>query len=249
MATGRMRKVWILGLFAWGTLTACPDPEERFEEFVDRTERFREPRQGPGAGALADLEGRFLLSASVELSPGSPLFFDVEIETNYSEDEGCPREGCLLHMKVLPLVSPSVVGQVCEPPFTPAGIAIGTKLPDEARDNPEPIEIRDIPVDEDGTFRVEFPMLAVDGCANSISGRLIVARLELESVIKSEDRFCGGLGGELRKPLKMNLTRSTFGAERIEADPADLDPRPILTACPPDEDDEEEEEDENQEAP
>lgn len=228
---------WMLGA-AWLLLSACPDPGERFQDFVDRTERFREAPADLGESVLANLDGRFLLSASVELGPASPLFFDVEIETNYGDDPTCPAEGCRLHMKVLPVVSPFLLAgrkAECPPEFTPAGIALGTELPDEAVQNPQPIEIRDIPVRADGSFVAPFPLLAVDGCANGITGRLIVAKLALTTVTKSADRFCGKLGGDLFQPLETTLTLSTFGAERIEEDPVDLDPRPILTACPEEE--------------
>lgn len=243
MVNGWLRSIFFWGLLPLGALAACPDPGERFQEFVDRTEPFREPPGDLGESVLSDLNGRFLLAASVELGPTTPLFFDVEIETNYGGQATCPQEGCLLHMKILPLVSPSVVGVVCEPPFTPTGIAVGNELPDELRQNPEPVEIRDIPVRSDGSFLANLPLLAVDGCANAITGRPIVAQLNLNSVTKSADRFCGKLEGDVVEPLEASLTRSTFGAERIEGDPADLDPVPILSACPEEDDEEEEEED------
>lgn len=230
-------RLLILGA-ACMVLAACPDPEERFVEFVERTEEFRRPPADLGESVLADLEGRHLLTAAVELNPGTPLFFDVRIETNYGDASTCPVEGCTMHMQVLPLVSPFLTaGQKaqCPPEFSPAGIAIGREVPPDRVANPQPIEIRDIPVRSDGSFVAPFPTLAVDSCANGISGRPIVARLVLNGVTRSADRFCGLLQGEVMEPLEANLTRSTFGAERIEDDPADLDPRPILTACPSDE--------------
>lgn len=239
MANARMRGIWVLGLLTWVGLGACPDPGERFEAFVERTEGFRGGAGDLGESVLADLEGRFLLSAAVELGPATPLFFDVRIETNYGGEASCPEGGCLLHMSVLPLVSPSVVGQVCEEAFSPTGISVGSQLSEEDRQNPQPVEIRDIPVRSDGSFVASFPLLAVDGCANAISGRPIVARLNLNTLTKSEDRFCGRLEGDIEEPLEMTLSHSTFGAERIEADPVDLDPRPILTECPDEEEDDE----------
>lgn len=229
---------WLLGA-AWMLLAGCPDPGERFQEFVDRTAPFRQPPEDLGESVLADLEGRFLLSASVELGPASPLFFDVRIETNYGDASSCPAAGCLMHMEILPVVSPFLTpgrAKECPPEFTPGGIAIGTEVPPDLVQNPEPIEIRDIPVRSDGSFVANFPVLAVDGCANGISGRPIVARLALNSVTKSGDRFCGLLQGEVVDPVEANLTLSTFGAERIEEEPVDLDPRPILTACPTEDD-------------
>lgn len=226
------RKTVVFGLIALVWLGACPDPGERFDEFVERTEPFRRPPADLGESSLEELDGRFLLTAAVELNPATPLYFDVEIETSYGGESSCPEEGCFLHMKVLPLVSPHRLEPGCPEAFTPTAIALGETIPDEARQNPQPIEIRDIPVRGDGSFLAQLPLVAVDGCANSISGRPIVARLALNSVTKSTDRFCGLLQGEIFDPLEMTLTRSTFGAERIEDDPLDLDPRPILPACP-----------------
>src|SRR5690606_35287755 len=80
--TTRAIRLALLAAVLWG----CPDPDERFEEFVERTEPFRRPPADLGSSSLEGLDGRFLLSAAVvELGGGvaQPLVFDVQVETNY----------------------------------------------------------------------------------------------------------------------------------------------------------------------
>lgn len=227
--TTRAIRLALLAAVLWG----CPDPDERFEEFVERTEPFRRPPADLGSSSLEGLDGRFLLSAAVvELGGGvaQPLVFDVQVETNYQGRSACPPEGCTLNLRILPLVSPP---SGCPDPFSPVAIAEGSQVPTEGE--PQPVEVRDIPVRSDGSFVAQLPQLAIGGCANPFTGRVIVARLNLEAVTKSPDRFCGFVRGEVLEPIRhLRLSRSTFSAERIDDDPRDLDPAPIVVACPTD---------------
>lgn len=205
------------GVAALFLLAACPDPGERFEEFVDRTKGIAFPAGELGKSRLENLGGRFLLFASVQLAPTNPLIFDVAITSNVREDGTCPQADCRISLKVQPLVNPKAG---CANPFEPVG---------------DVIDIPDVPLAPDGSFTAALGVVDVDGCANPITGREIQGDLTLESVTKSPDVFCGKLNGQVIKPVPLTLTSSTFGAVRITTEPKQVNPLPVLLACPPDE--------------
>lgn len=202
----------VVGLMAfWG----CPDPQGRFDEFVERSPQGVGGSGGAGHSEVADLTGRFLLAAAVTLNPGAPLLFDAKVEMT----PGCPAGACTIDMEIQPLNQGK--GKGCPGLLEPVGPVI---------------ELKGVPVEADGTFVAVFSRQAVGtvaGCANPISGSDIEATLELHANTRSEDLFCGSLNGSLFKPFTYDLSGSTFGAIRIEDD-TDLPTagiEPVL-ACP-----------------
>jgi uncharacterized membrane protein YgcG len=211
-------QIFFLGTAA-ALLLGCPDPGDRFDEFVERTEGTVLPTGELGRSQLENLAGRYLLLASVQLAPTTPLLFDVQITSNMSPDGTCPGADCRFSMDVQPLRSPRVPRSDCPANFEPAG---------------QPFQVPDVSLNPNGSFRAVLPTVTVDGCANPITGRDIEAALILEAVTKSTDVFCGNLRGQVLQPIQLTLDRSTFAAVRINAAPTELDPVPDLLACPPD---------------
>jgi len=187
----------VLGL---AVFSGCPDPQGRFDEFVERSAVGGGGTGGDGPSEGAILTGKFFLAAAVTLNPGAPLLFEARVEMN----EACPGEGCMIStFQVQPLANKGSPRKPCPEHLDPVGPVI---------------EISDIPVEADGTFRAVFSRAAVgtvDGCANPISGSDIEATLELVASTRSEDLFCGPLDGSLFRPFAYNLNGSTFGAVRI----------------------------------
>lgn len=208
-----------LAVVGLAVFSGCPDPQERFDEFVERSPVEGGGTGGEGPSEVANLTGRFFLAASVTLNRGAPLLFDATVEMN----DDCPGEDCkITRFMVQPLSNKGSPKADCPEHLDPVG--------------PE-IEIRDVAVEEDGSFRAVFTRSAVgkvDGCANPLSGSEIEATLELVASTRSEDLFCGPLEGSLHRPFSFSLQGSTFGAVRIPDDEtpkaAGIDP---VLECPP----------------
>lgn len=196
----------------WG----CPDPQGRFDEFVERSPKGVGGSGGAGPSEVADLNGRFLLAASVTLNPGAPLLFDAKVTMT----PGCPVGSCTISFEIQPLANAGSPNPgPCPAPLTAAGPVI---------------VVKDVPVEADGTFTATFSRQAVgtvSGCANPISGSDIEATLVLNASTRSEDLFCGQLEGSLFKPFTYDLAGSTFGAVRIDQAPDTAGVAPVLK-CP-----------------
>lgn len=206
-----------LALIGIAALWGCPDPEGRFDEFVERSPKEAGGTGGEGPSQVADLTGKFLLAASVTLNPGAPLLFEATVEMT----PGCPVGSCVISFDIQPLANRGSPAAGCPAHLTPIGPVI---------------TLKDVPVQPDGTFVANFSRAAVgtvNGCANPISGSDIEATLELVASTRSKDLFCGPLRGSLFRPFTFNLEGSTFGAVRIPDDetPATAGVEPVLR-CP-----------------
>lgn len=191
-------------------LAACPDPQERFDEFTERTE---DRRIGDGAGGeggdgggdrLADIDGQFLLAIDTPLGPGQLLQFLATVDIHLDEEGGCPEEGCPLDIEVQPLTRPGAPAS-CPAEREPVGDPLVPLLP--------PV------VQPDGRFEIvwgdpEEPVFA-PGCANPISGGDIVTELVMRGRIVSEDAFCGTALGRVSAPITGSLRGSSFAAVRV----------------------------------
>ena len=194
--------------------TGCPspEPEAKYDEFLENTEEERDEahNQRMDVGSqLADVSGTFLFAISTIVDATKPLQFIAEV-TFVAEGSGG-----MISMTLQPLALTQ--GSTTEP-RTPVG---------------DPIEVPAVAVDESGRFTIpSLGTLMVTGDANPITGSDISADVSLEGNILSEDLFCGLAGGEVFQPLMLNLMGSTFAAERIEStDPASL-PQDVLFLCP-----------------
>ena len=210
----------LLAGFAVAFLAACPDPDERFDEFVERSS-VGKGGAGGTTGQVEDLTGRFFLALATNLDLSNPLFFDTEVTMTLGPGGSCPAGACKLNMRIQPLANPrnplkKVDG--CPADFAPVG---------------DVIVAENVEVGEDGSFRAAFTNASVPGCANPITGREIFApSLALVAGTRSVDLFCGMVEGRATKPISLDLVGSTFAAERLAAgeEPADVQ-KPIFR-CP-----------------
>lgn len=206
---GRIRAT--VGLAVALALTGCPDPEAKFNEFLENTDDNRDfmvpdmpppPDLGP---MLPDISGEFLLAVSTSISPELPMQFIV---TNTMHVDMMGNATLDVSMQPLALMQGHVLT-----PRTPIG---------------EPQEFTAIPI-MSGRFDIDAGTVMVTGEANPVTGSDIVVELLLKGTIISADVFCGDLEGQLIEPLQAELMNSTFAAVRL-ADPAML-PTDVTINC------------------
>lgn len=206
----RAPKLLLLAGVLTGTGCPSPDPERKFDDFLEQTE---EEREDAGAmpdfgGALADISGTFYLAVAASLAPTLPLQFVTDVTLEIAPD----GSGGTMDLTLQPLsLDP---GQTLTP-REPVG---------------DPFMFADIPVDAAGTFVLDTGEITLPGAANPISGSPIVATIILNGNIQSEDLWCGTADGMVTSPINNPLEGSTFAAVRIE-DAANL-PDDIVVMCP-----------------
>lgn len=187
-----------------------PEPQEKYDAFLDQTKEEREDAANVKmdmGGALADVSGTFLFSLSAVIDAPHPMQFYTTVTFTPGGDGGT------LAMDLQPLSLD--VGSTTAPRM-PVG---------------EVLSLPATPVDAAGAFSfvIENPVM-VTGAANPITGSDIVATLQLDGVIQSEDIFCGTVSGMVTQPLMLDLMGSTFAAERVTG--MDALPTEVIFACP-----------------
>jgi hypothetical protein len=201
-------------------LAGCPspDPEGKFDDFLDKTEderdEFAKMKLDMGS-MLADVNGTFLFAIEPSFQTGRYLQFIATTTLDI------PAGGGEATMSI---------------EFQPLSLDMGSST--EPREPVgDPILAEGILVSPSGSFRVESlgggPVM-VTGEANPITGSDITAMIGFEGFIQSDDLYCGNVFGDVTSPVPLALAGSTFGAVRIEAtDPASL-PTEITSKCPDD---------------
>lgn len=207
------------GLLLVASGCPSPDPEGKYDRFVDQTEDDRdlpETKMDFGAPVLPDFgsggetetgggptfDGVYLVAVDTIVSYGLPLQFlgDVTAELDAAGN------GTI-----------SVT-------FQPLSLdPMSTTVPRE--EVGEAITIEG-PV-EDYAFTLDFGQIMVTGAANPITGSDITATLSLVSQIRNEDAWCGTVTGMVESPIMVPLEGSYFAATRL----ADRDERPAKFAC------------------
>ena len=170
-------------------LGACVDAHNRFDEFTERVVDAQ-ANQIDGSGALAEIDGEFLLTIQPSFDANHFLKFVVTSE------------------------SPSTGLRQPEPQVQP----LKAERCDEGNGGNEvgdAIEANGLAVDANGSFVLEQDGLMVTMLANDVTCSDIVANLVLTGFIKSEDLYCGDVSGRVTT-TGSNLEGSTFGAIRIE---------------------------------
>ncbi len=200
-----------LGLL--GPLAGCPSPDAqgKYDAFLDDSKEERDDAANiklDQGGALADINGEFLLSLAAVIEPATPLqFYTTVVFTPVGQ-------GGTVSLNLQPL---SLDQGETTTPRQPVG---------------DLLELGPVDVTAAGSF--ELPIaepVMVTGAANPITGGDIVATLNLSAAIQGEDIFCGTVTGMVTAPLMLDLLGSTFAAVRVtglDALPAD----PIPTVCP-----------------
>ncbi len=199
-----------LPLFALG----CPDPEARFDEFVDATkdQRMDAGEESTDTGesdsgesdstdtgepeTLPDMSGIYLLALETALGPDLPLQFIVTFNMEVAPD------------------GQSGTGDF---QFQPLSLIQGSQLePRECLD--EMLTFNDIPIDAEGNFEIDMGVVEVTGMANPVTGSDISASLVVAGRILYEGAYCGEITGMLMSPLEYDLAGSTFAAIRLADD-------------------------------
>lgn len=188
-------------------LGACVDAKGRFDEFTERVVDAQ-ANTIDGSGALAEIDGEFLLTIQPSFDANHFLRFAVTSEITIDGASGT------LNLSFQPLAA-----ERCDEGN--GGNEVG-----------EAIEANDLAVDENGAFSLVHDGVMVTMLANDVTCSDIVANLELDGFIQSEDLFCGEVSGRVLT-TGSDLAGSTFGATRIEPGTrgdANL-PEPVK-ACP-----------------
>jgi hypothetical protein len=215
----RRTTAWALTSMCAAVLCGCPspDPEAKYDRYLDDTKEQRDEFQGMKqdvSGALADITGDFLLSLSSVIAPDLPLQFVVTVEFTDNGDGTATGNFSFQPLSLNP-------GSTTEP-----RMAVGPTL-----------DFPGIPIDAGGGFSIDMGSVMVTGMANPITGSDIAANLVLTGAIQSADNWCGTVEGMVTSPLTADLAGSTFNAARVMAtDPASLpgaDGQPPLeSVCP-----------------
>lgn len=209
-----------------GAAVGCPSPdaEGKYELFNEQTEDDREmpePKMDFGAPVLPDLGGGetdtdtdtegggglmvggvYLVAVDTVVSPGLPLQFlaDVTAELDAMGSGTATVEFQPLSLDPMSTTEPrEEVGE---------SITIDADV-------------------EAYAFTLAFGETMVTGAANPITGSDILADLSLEGQIRSMDRWCGTVAGDVLSPIQVPLQGSTFAATRL----ADRSERPTQFSC------------------
>lgn len=188
------------------TAAGCPDPQARYDAFLERTADMRNPDAGMiMPGERFDFSGQYLAALAITIDPGKPILLgcDARVASDLSS----------VDLTFQPLSSDS------DPqPREPVGESFGAS---------------EVPYTEEGTFKAELGEVTVPGRANPISGSDIVAEVTLEASARhgsgeDPDLFCGQVSGMVRVPITLDLAGSTLGAVAAESF-SGVEP---LTRCP-----------------
>lgn len=187
----------------------CPDPEAKFQEFVDNTKDDRDfvPVQPDIMAATADISGTFLLAVTPKFAPGTPLQM---IATNVMTTDESGNTWLTTTLQPLSLDSLKVTT-----PRMPVG---------------DPLVIEMIPV-IDGAFTIDTGTLMFPGEANPLTGSQIVAALVLAGQIVSADFYCGTITGSVMEPIMQDMQGSTFAAVRVQDTAPESLPKMVTQNC------------------
>lgn len=189
-------------------LAGCPDPSDRFAEFLDLTADQRpDPDAGEGESetttgsgsdmqleCLPDMSGQYLLALETSLVADLPLQFVTTITMT---------------------LAPDCASATASFEFQPLGLEQGSLT--EPRDFVgEPLVFEDVEFDAAGGFAIDFGEVMVTGLANPISSSEIVATLQIEGHVVHEAALCGAVTGDVSAPIVASLTGSNFAMIRID---------------------------------
>ena len=178
-------------------LGGCEDlPRKDYEDYKKRTAHLRQPQEENNVESkLADIRGIWLINSG--LSAGIALGLKVELTSpTLSNDDPLPRDeqGNLI---------------------TPIPLQARIWLERQDHTQEDPIVIVDPPpeVTSEGLFSMKADPLILDPATLGVDTE-VEAVVTLESQIVSDQVFCGNALGNVVSPLTLDLTGSTFYAER-----------------------------------
>lgn len=199
-------------------LAGCPDPKGSYDEFKDRYNAIN-PSSGGAAGAAGaggsdagacvvpapgELDGDYIFALSAKLKPVAPLIFLVKV-TSKDASGSTAMDWSLQPLNRFDRE-------------TPVG---------------DPIVLSGIVIDANGKIDanslVNTP-ISVTGEANPISGSNITAEVQSltgGNFCNTDGFYCGGVVGNVTKPIPIELAGSTWTLTKVTG-PADYpDPVPI----------------------
>ncbi|KIG18081.1 hypothetical protein DB30_01968 [Enhygromyxa salina] len=198
--------------------SGCPDPEARFNEFIDGSKDHRmDAGEGEGEGdgdgdgdtgieGVPDMSGAYLFALETSLGPELPLQFVTTIDMTVNEDGS---------------------GAVADLSFQPLSLDQGEVLTPREFVG-DPLVFPGVEFDMDGNYELDMGIVMVDGAANPITGSDITASLVVLGRIVHADALCGELTGMLMSPLESDLAGSTFAALRLADDGSDPSTLPLM---------------------
>ena len=188
-----------------GSLVACVDAEQRFNEFDERVPDagiIDEPDAEP-FDIVPNITGQFLVALSPVIAPDARILYIANID-----------------------MTPTTTGAVID---IEGLVALDRDTFDPVPET-DPLVSMDNLVSIAGQF--EAPIRgAVPGRANPLSGQPLVIDVVLLGSIVDQDLWCGIANGQ-ETSLNIDLDGSTFGAVRIAEGTTGLDLPDPLAACP-----------------
>jgi len=195
--------VSILGLVAVPILAGCPQPQQKFNDFVDRLPDMA----GLGADAppsmVYNVTGTFLMGLAASVDTSMPIEI-LSTQTLTPNSDGTAA----LDLSLQPL---TYMGQ------KPTG---------------SPIVEMGIPVTATGTFTIDLGQVMVNADANPVTQTNLVATISLAGTLFSADTECGAVTGMVTMPAPLNLDGSTFAAIRV-TDTTNLPATPLTCPVAP----------------
>ena len=188
-------RLYILAISVLFIMSACPDPQSRFDHFLDRRAPYIMNEQDQMSSIMQDeipeiTTGDFFFGLTSTIDTEKPIAFIASATFQLSED----RMGGQL-------TALSLQARSCDDITVEVG---------------EPIVLeKTVEIAADGTFAIDFGRQLVANDANCISGSLIEATIQLQGQITSPDTFCGTVTGDLIQPFEYTLNGSTFAAQRV----------------------------------
>ncbi len=182
-------------------LAGCPDPDARYDEFLERSQAERSkdaPDFGPGETSdRTDISGRYFFALATELDEGKPLLFQADITIDQTNDPDWTIEMQLTALR-----------SWCGDAFCAEDDPTRRELLMPLIANPGPV-----PYAEDGTFEIDFGEITAPGGVNAISGAEIKANLTLFGQTQPTGTVCGQVAGSLTDPFPFTLRReaNNFG--------------------------------------
>lgn len=207
-------------------LGACADPEERFEEFGERTGpapaagcEVAVPCDPPAPGVI---DGDFLFAISAVVNRTAPVVFTAKVTTTEASGGGTE-----INMVFQPLKYSDRRTPVTFDPGDP---------------RTHPVDIGTHPIQADSSWAIDLPLLTISGEANPITkDAAITAQVSFCGQIcatggpgadtkpdsgpaaVAPDFYCGNASGNVISPTEIDLAGSAYTMRRLSSlEPASL---------------------------
>lgn len=210
---------------------ACIQPEDTFTDFEKRYDAIEGEDAGESVATAAvstgvegcvppgpesRTAGTYIFALSAQLANNKPIFLRADVTF------GDPATDPSVSMVLTPLGTPYI--DTGTAPFT---------------DVPPSLSIGPFPLDAQGQFSAQLPLLAVGGGANSITGANLEATVKIENGQFCEVNegvepavVCGNISGNVSEPIELELKpEKNFYAMTKYEGPTPTDPTLIQYNC------------------